>query len=103
MGRILNLVVPGAGLILQRREWLGFSLALIFGICGNIAIAGWLIAPEAMPMWLTGLAAGLAAFSWGLAQVNLWRCEAALRLRTVTTANSTAARLPSRADTGPEP
>jgi len=95
MGRILNLVIPGAGLILRHREWLGFSLALIFGICGNIALAGWMIAPEAVPRWLTVIAAGLAAFSWGLAQVLFRRQGIALRRRLVEASDSIAGiRLP---------
>lgn len=69
MGRLLNLVVPGVGLILLRREWLGASLALGFGICGHIAVAGWLIAPAAIPRWLAGLATAWAALTWITSQV----------------------------------
>lgn len=66
---ILNLFLPGAGLILRRREWLGLALVVLFGICCNVAIAGWLIAPAAIPGWLTTLAAVLAAATWLAAQV----------------------------------
>ena len=43
MALLLNLILSGSGLILRRREWLGLSMAMIFAICGNVAIAGWLI------------------------------------------------------------
>jgi hypothetical protein len=68
MAWLLNVIVPGAGLIVRRREWLGFSLALVFGICGNVALAGWLIAPAAVPGWLVQVAAGLCGLSWLLSQ-----------------------------------
>ncbi|RIK67490.1 MAG: hypothetical protein DCC65_06585 [Planctomycetota bacterium] len=83
---ILNLVIPGTGLIARRREWLGFSLALLFGICGNVGLASWLIAPEALPSWLTYVAFALAGLTWLLAQFlyarqcrHLSRCEVAVR------------------------
>lgn len=82
MQQLLNILIPGAGLIVRCREWLGFSLALIFAICGNIAVAGWLIAPEAFPGWFTWLATALTVFAWCLAQVLFWKQGAALvRLR----------------------
>jgi len=64
----LNLILPGAGLILRRREWLGFFLAIVFGIWGNIVLAGWLIAPAAIPAWLTDLAFLFAVLTWITAQ-----------------------------------
>ena len=70
---LLNVILPGAGLILARREWLGFLLAIVFGICGNVALAGWLIAPAAIPPWLAGLATIMALLSWIVAQVMLRR------------------------------
>jgi hypothetical protein len=73
MPGLLNLVLPGAGLIFLRREWLGFSLSLLFGVCGNIALAGWLIAPHAIPPGLRWLAVLLTAAIWLLAQVLFGR------------------------------
>ncbi|MBI5762050.1 MAG: hypothetical protein HZA51_00845 [Planctomycetes bacterium] len=78
MQQLLNILIPGAGLIIRCREWLGFSLALIFAICGNIAVAGWLIAPAALPGWFTWLASMLTLFAWCLAQVLFWKQGAAL-------------------------
>lgn len=73
MALLLNLILAGSGLILRRREWLGLSMAMIFAICGNVAIAGWLIAPQAVPPWLTRLAVLLGALSWLLSQFLFYR------------------------------
>ena len=73
MSWILNLLIPGTGLIIRRREGLGVCLALVFGIGGNLALAGFLIAPEAIPKWLSWFGFGLAAFAWLAAQPLLWR------------------------------
>jgi len=70
---LINLVLPGAGLIIRRREWLGFLLTLVFGICGNAALAGLIIAPLAIPRWMTGLAVGMSALAWVLSQLLFWR------------------------------
>jgi hypothetical protein len=64
-----NLIVPGAGLIFLRREWLGFCLALIFALCANVGVIGYSIAPQAWPGWLVGLSTVLTCCSWVLAQV----------------------------------
>lgn len=73
---LINLIIPGAGLIRSRREWLGASLGLFFGACGNLAVAGAFIAPAAIPAWLTWLSASLAALAWFLSQVLLVRQRA---------------------------
>lgn len=70
---LLNILIPGTGLIIHEREWLGFLLALLFGACVNVAIAGRLIAPAAIPTWLTIIAMVLGGFAWVLAQALLWR------------------------------
>jgi hypothetical protein len=69
----LNILLPGTGLILCRREWLGVALVLLFGICANLALAGWLIAPAAVPTWLIWLGVGIAVLSWTASQVLLSR------------------------------
>ena len=69
----MNLMLPGAGLILARREWLGFLLAIVFGICGNVALAGWFIAPVAIPPWLTGVATVMTLLAWTVSQILLKR------------------------------
>ncbi|MFH1419762.1 MAG: hypothetical protein ABII12_15930 [Planctomycetota bacterium] len=79
--RLANMVLPGTGLIIRRREWLGISIALLFGICGNVVLAGLLIAPAVFPVWLTTLAAILAALTWGAAQLLLWKQGTLLKRR----------------------
>jgi len=68
---LLNLIVPGAGLIVRRREWLGFSLAVVFALCANICVAGWLIAPASIPRQLTLAAGILTGLAWVMAQALL--------------------------------
>lgn len=83
MAWLFNVVLPGSGLIIRRREWLGFSLAVVFGLCGNVALAGWLIAPAAVPFWLTMLAVGLSGLSWVASQLLLHRQVVSLRRRAM--------------------
>ena len=71
MALILNVLIPGCGLILRGRHWLGFSLAMLFGLSVNTAIAGWLVAPVAIPLFYTWTATVLAVATWILAQVLL--------------------------------
>ena len=71
--RLINLIIPGTGLILMRREWAGFLLALVFGLGANAAIAGFYIAPEAIPYSFSSLSVVIAVFAWILAQILLHR------------------------------
>ena len=71
MSWLLNLIIPGSGLILHGREWLGFLLALMFGICANISIAGFIIAPSAFPRWIVWLAVVFSISFWTAAQLFL--------------------------------
>jgi len=71
MNLLLNLLVPGSGLIAAGRRWLGLSLAALFGLCAHVVVAGFLIAPLAWPRGYTWAAALLAAAAWGTAQYLL--------------------------------
>lgn len=73
MALFLNILVPGAGLIVRGRHWLGFALAMLFALAANAAVAGWLVAPMAIPPVYTWVATVLAALTWLLAQVSLLR------------------------------
>lgn len=70
---LLNAFIPGAGLILRGRHWLGFALAMLFGLSVNTAIAGWLVAPVAIPRFYTWTATILSVVTWILAQALLLR------------------------------
>ena len=76
---VLNVVVPGGGLIALRREWLGLAVAALFGVLGQVALLGLLMLPATIPMWLTAVCGGVAVVVWLGAQWLLW-----LRVRQAT-------------------
>lgn len=82
MAWVLNILFPGVGLILRRREWLGLTHAVLFSLCANLAIAAWLIAPDAIPGWLAVLATVFTLLAWLAAQGLLARHEMEIRRRT---------------------
>lgn len=74
---LLNLVIPGAGLVALRREWLGLSVAVWFSVALNSAVLGMWVLPSEMPMWFVlggGTLAMVAHFlsqMWFVRQANL--------------------------------
>ena len=80
MALMLNLLIPGAGLILRGRHWLGFALAMLFALSVNTAIAGWLVAPVAIPRFYTWMATILSSVTWVLAQALVLRRAPAAQL-----------------------
>jgi hypothetical protein len=68
---ISNLLLPGAGLILLRREWLGLAHAGLFCLALHLGIWGTWIVPAALPDWLPRGAFTLAALVWAASQ---WLC-----------------------------
>lgn len=69
---MLNLIFPGSGLVLLKREWLGLVLALFFAACVSLFIAGQWIAPVVMPRWLVLGCLVLALLVWLFAQWLGW-------------------------------
>ena len=65
---IVNLLVPGAGLIAARREWLGLTLALLYTLLAQIGLVGILIAPRLVPQWLVVTALAAATGVWLVSQ-----------------------------------
>lgn len=65
---ILNVLVPGSGLVLLGRARAGLVAAVLFAICAELALCGVLIAPAAIPAWLTVAAGAMAAGTWLLGQ-----------------------------------
>lgn len=45
------------------------TISLLFAICVNLAIAGAVIAPAAIPAWLTWIAATLSIVVWAFSQI----------------------------------
>ncbi|HPD31451.1 MAG TPA: hypothetical protein PLL20_15785 [Phycisphaerae bacterium] len=74
---LMNLTVPGSGLILLGRAWLGFALAIWFCLAAVIAVSGRYIAPVSIPWGVTAVAAALALMAWLIGQgllVSRIRC-----------------------------
>ena len=69
---ILNLVAPGAGLIVLRREWLGTLLAAFFTALSLVGLWGWLIIPLVIPTWLVGGSLVGAGLLWTWSQWLLY-------------------------------
>lgn len=67
----LNLIVPGAGLIVLRRDWLGFVMSLLFCVCAQIGLWGRLIVPDSIPRWITAGGFASAGLVWLGAQYLL--------------------------------
>lgn len=60
----LNLIAPGAGLVVLRREWLGLSVALLFASFGQLALWGLLLVPADLPRRVAVVAAVAASLVW---------------------------------------
>lgn len=69
----VNLLAPGAGLVLLRREWLGLSLAVWFTALAQVAILGWWVLPGNVPNWMLAVAVSLAVVGYLMAQGLLLR------------------------------
>ena len=65
---LMNVGVPGSGLILLGRAWLGFAVAVWFCIAVEVAICGKFIAPVTMPRGMTVASAVLGLMAWLLGQ-----------------------------------
>lgn len=61
---VINLLVPGTGLIALGRVWLGVAVALWFGLGAEVAICGTVLAPMSFPPWVTVTGGGLAVAAW---------------------------------------
>lgn len=66
----LNVLVPGTGLILLRREWLGAALAGLYIVLLQIALSGLLLLPAVVPAPTARLILAAAAGVW-LASMRL--------------------------------
>ena len=67
----LNLLVPGAGIILLGRVWMGLIVGLLFVLCANFALWSVLLVPDEFLPWMRGLGIGLAGGSYVGAQIRL--------------------------------
>lgn len=68
-----NFLVPGSGLIVLQRDWLGATLALAFGVAGTIGVWSIWITPAAVPAWASISSLTLAGACWIAGQAVLKR------------------------------
>ncbi len=75
---LINIIVPGAGLIVLRREWLGLAVSLLFGLLAQIGVGGLWLFPAAIPQRVAVAALGLAGLVWlGAQWLTLRRIKSA--------------------------
>jgi hypothetical protein len=65
---LMNVTVPGTGLMVLGRAWLGFAVAVWYCLAVEVAVCGKLIAPVTTPWLMTAGSAVLAALAWLLGQ-----------------------------------
>lgn len=70
---VLNVLMPGAGLIVTRREWLGLAMALLFAIAADVCLWGLIVAPGWLPVRLVWCAFAASCTVWVVAQALLWQ------------------------------
>jgi hypothetical protein len=68
----LNVVMPGVGLVLARRERWGTALAFVFCAFGQVALFGGWITPASIPRSMTFIAIAGGVAVWIAAQAMLW-------------------------------
>jgi len=61
---LCNIAVPGSGLILLQKEWLGVTLSLLFGLAATAGLWAVFITPASVPGWLAGASLTAAAVCW---------------------------------------
>jgi hypothetical protein len=69
-GQLINLVIPGGGLILIGSETIGVLVALLFTVAANYAIAALLLIPDEVPATWRGLSLGVAIGTYLGAQIR---------------------------------
>lgn len=89
----LNLLLPGSGLILARREWLGLTQAILFTTFSQVSIFGLWIAPAAIPGWALVGSVVAATATWCVAQWLLRRRLRVLSDPTISSQISTCHQL----------
>jgi hypothetical protein len=75
----LNVLLPGAGLILLRRERCGVAVAFLFSAAAQLMLWGTLLIPATVPGSITLWAAATSGAIWLVAQGLLWSGLRAVR------------------------
>ncbi|MBN2447985.1 MAG: hypothetical protein JXO22_14735 [Phycisphaerae bacterium] len=77
--KVLNLFVPGGGLILLGRAWSGVTVGLLFAACANLAVTSTLLFPDDFSALVQGLSIGVSGGAYFGAQIRLLYCLRELR------------------------
>jgi hypothetical protein len=70
---ILNMLVPGSGIIWLGRTVAGLVFGALFAACANLAVWSMLLIPDDLPAWVPPLAIGLATGAYLACQVQFVR------------------------------
>ncbi len=68
---LVNLVIPGGGLVLRGAVVAGVMIGVVFALCANLALWATLLIPDDFSPWKSGLAIGLAGGTYVGAQIRL--------------------------------
>ncbi|MFH1745483.1 MAG: hypothetical protein ABIG44_00400 [Planctomycetota bacterium] len=71
LAAVVNLLIPGAGIIILQRIWTGLLVGLAFIVCANYALWVTLLVPYDFAPWARGLSIGLAGGAYVGAQIRL--------------------------------
>jgi hypothetical protein len=103
-GQLLNLLIPGGGLILIGSETIGALVALLFTAAANFAIVAALLIPDEVPLTWRGLGLGVTIGTYLGAQIRYaqtvrhQRARAARQRRHAALGDARRAVLAGRAD-----
>ena len=61
---LLNAIIPGAGLVVLRREWLGLANSILFAVFALIFIFSRWITPSDIPAWASYLSLAGVIVVW---------------------------------------
>lgn len=70
---LCNLVVPGSGLIVLQRDWLGVTLSLVFGVTATVGVWSVWITPASVPGWASVVSLAVAGACWVAGQAAMRR------------------------------
>ncbi|NOX57505.1 MAG: hypothetical protein GXP29_01435 [Planctomycetes bacterium] len=74
-----NVIVPGSGMVLLRREWSGLAVSVLFAVFAQILIFSKWITPLDVPGWASSVALGGACVVWAGSQWLVVRRIRAIR------------------------
>lgn len=70
---VLNVLVPGSGLIVLRQDRLGGTLSFVFAVTALLGLWGLWIVPGSIPVPVAAAGGGVAVVVWVASQWLVWR------------------------------